>query len=78
MKHLHSERNHDLRRRLRDAREKAGQTQAGLALALGRHQSFVSKYETGERRLDVLEFADVCNELGIDPVHLLACVLGKR
>jgi transcriptional regulator with XRE-family HTH domain len=35
---------------------KAGVTQSQLAVKLGRPQSFVAKYETGERRLDVAEF----------------------
>lgn len=49
-----------------DARKKAGLTQAQLAARLHRPQSFVSKYENGERRLDLLEFSDVAEELGID------------
>ena len=40
---------------LRDMRAEAGLRQSDLALRLGRPQSFVSKYEVGERRLDVLE-----------------------
>ena len=43
--------------RLRAARHKAGLTQADVARRLGRHQSFVSKCESGERRVDVLELA---------------------
>ena len=44
-------------RLLREAREGAGLTQVGLAEALGRSQSFVSKVERGETRLDVLHGA---------------------
>ena len=36
-----------------------------LADRLGQPQSYVSKYETGERRLDILELKQVCNSLGI-------------
>jgi len=43
-------------RRLKQARLKAGLTQADVARKLGRPQSFVSKIESGERRLDVGEF----------------------
>jgi len=56
---------------LAKARESAGLTQAELSTRLGKPQSFVSKYETGERRLDVIEFVQVCTELGVDPVHIL-------
>jgi transcriptional regulator with XRE-family HTH domain len=51
---------------LLDARKKADMTQAELADVLQRPQSFVSKYESGERRLDVLEFLDVADALGIN------------
>jgi hypothetical protein len=38
---------------------------------LKRPQSFVSKYERGERRLDVIEFGEVARALGIDPIRIL-------
>jgi transcriptional regulator with XRE-family HTH domain len=38
---------------------------------LKRPQSFVSKFERGERRLDVLEFREVAQALGIDPIRFL-------
>jgi transcriptional regulator with XRE-family HTH domain len=47
----------ELAQRLRQAREAAGLTQVQAAEALGRPQSFVSKCESGERRLDVLELS---------------------
>ena len=53
------------------ARKAAGVTQVELAGRLGRHQSFVSKYERGERRLDVVEFCQVAEALGHDPSKLL-------
>lgn len=48
------------------ARKAAGLTQQGLADQLGRPQSFVSKYERRERRLDVVEFVRVAMLLGIE------------
>ncbi|MCI0719183.1 MAG: helix-turn-helix transcriptional regulator [Acidobacteria bacterium] len=48
--------------KLRRARQQAGFTQVDVARRLGQHQSFVSKIESGERRLDVIElqaFADL-------------------
>lgn len=54
-----------------EARNSAGLTQIDLARKLGRPQSFVSKYERGERRLDVIEFLEVARAIGIDPRHLI-------
>lgn len=54
-----------------DARKEAGLTQADLAVRLRRPQSFISKYERGERRLDVVEFLDVASALEIDPIRFL-------
>ena len=48
---------------LKKARMEARLTQTELARALGRPQSFVSKYENGERRLDVLELQEICSLL---------------
>ncbi|MGO8689689.1 MAG: helix-turn-helix domain-containing protein [Thermoguttaceae bacterium] len=50
---------------LRDIRTEAGFRQADLAQRLGQPQSFVSKYESGERRLDVLELRRICGLLGL-------------
>lgn len=54
-----------------EARKQAELTQHELASRLKRPQSFVSKYERGERRLDVVEFGEVAKALGIDPVRFL-------
>ena len=53
---------------LRTSREQAGLTQLDLAKALNVPQSYVSKYETGERRLDFTETSAVCVALGISIV----------
>ena len=53
------------------ARNSAGLTQIDLARKLARPQSFVSKYERGERRLDVIEFLEVASAIGIDPPHFI-------
>ena len=52
-------------------RKAAGITQVELAERLGKPQSFVSKVERGERRLDVIEFCDIAEALGYDPAKLL-------
>ena len=56
---------------LRDARIAAGLTQAQAARALGKPQSFVAKYENGERRIDVVEFLTLADALKADAVALL-------
>ena len=53
------------------ARERAGMTQAEVAARLGKHQSFVAKYERCERRLDVIEFVQVCTALNPPPYEVL-------
>jgi transcriptional regulator with XRE-family HTH domain len=55
-----------LRHSLREARTAAGLRQAELAELLGEPQSFVSKYENGERRLSFLEVRQICEALRID------------
>jgi transcriptional regulator with XRE-family HTH domain len=50
---------------LREERRKAGLTQAALAAKLDRPQSFVAKYERGERQLDVIEFLLVVRSIGL-------------
>ena len=60
-----------LLRRLISARTEAGLTQQELASRLDRPQSFVSKYERKERRLDVLEFVVVCGVLKVDACSII-------
>ena len=50
---------------LRDLRLQKGVTQVQLSTALDMAQSFVSKYEMGERRLDFVEVGRICGELGV-------------
>ena len=65
-----------LHQALINARRAACLTQAEVADKLSRPQSFVSKYEQGERRLDVVEFVAVCRALGVDPLVMLKNVIG--
>lgn len=50
---------------VRQMRIDAGLRQEDLAQKLGEPQSFVSRYECGERRLDILELRQICRILGI-------------
>jgi transcriptional regulator with XRE-family HTH domain len=56
---------------LRGIRVDAGLTQSELASRLARDQTFVSKYESGERRLDVLELREVCQAIGVEFVTFI-------
>ena len=58
---------------LKAVRVAAGVTQEELARRLGKRQQFVSKYEAGERRLDVIELMDVAAALAVNIDTLLRC-----
>jgi cyanate lyase len=76
-KSIHSPENAKLRELLIAARKKAGLTQQDVAERLGRPQSFVAKYEGGERRLDVVEFVQVAVAVGGDPVRILRAMIAS-
>lgn len=56
---------------LRAARKRMDMSQTVLAAKLGKRQQFVSKYESGERRLDFIEVLDVARVLGLTPESLI-------
>lgn len=60
------------------AREKAGLTQQQLADRLDRHQSFVAKYEGGERRIDVVEFLAIAEALEADAARLVRELMARH
>ncbi len=60
------------------ARESKNLTQTEVASRLSKPQSFVAKYEGGDRRLDVIEFIRVCEAIGVRPADVLSkIVVGK-
>ena len=63
---LHSSRYETFRKLLIDARKKAKISQVQLAVLMNKPQSFISKYEIGERRLDFTEFMEIAGLLNID------------
>lgn len=73
-KGFQDERYRELIGKLVEVRKAAGLSQSALATMLNRHQQFVSRYETGERRLDVVEFVDIARQLGQDATHLIAAL----
>jgi len=68
---VHSSRYRLLCEILVEARKARKLSQAALAEQIGRVQTFVSKYERGERRLDLVEFIDVAAALELDAVRIL-------
>ncbi|MBA0231977.1 helix-turn-helix domain-containing protein [Stenotrophomonas maltophilia] len=63
---------------LKAARKRAGVSQVDLASRLGNTQTFVSKCERGERRIDAVELVEFAEALGIAPQNLLAEYLDLR
>lgn len=59
-------------RHLRNAREKAGLTQEQVAERLDLTQTFISKCERGERRLDIIELRDFCEAIGVSLEEFVA------
>ena len=71
---------------LKRLRTRAGFTQSALAERLGERQAFVSEYERGQRRLDVVELRAIAVALGrpamavvaqLDALHALLAALGE-
>lgn len=67
MASIYSEQYQFVIRALKEARIKQNITQEKLAQALNRPQSFIAKVESGERRLDVVEFVLLARLLSINP-----------
>lgn len=77
-KTLGSERHKALIRLLIEAREKAGLTQTELAEKIGEYQSFVARLESGQRRVDVVEFLELAEVLGFDPTKALVSIMRRK
>ncbi|MEW6030341.1 MAG: helix-turn-helix domain-containing protein [Chloroflexota bacterium] len=63
-KTIYSEKYKAVLERLRQARKEKGLTQIEVADALGKHQSFVAKCESGERRIDIVELSEFASLYG--------------
>ena len=77
MRHLRSGRHKRLIDEVAAARQAAGISQRALAAKLRRSPSYVSKFEAGERRLEVCEFLDLCGAIGADPLALIEKILRR-
>lgn len=71
MTELHTPEYKKLREMLIETRRKANMTQQEVADSLNKPQSFVAKYECGERRLDVIEFIKVSKIIGLSYKKIL-------
>ena len=60
------------------ARKRAGLTQKELSRRLRKPQSFISSYERGQRRIDIIEFLLIADAIGAKPRKLFASVLAAR
>ena len=70
-KSLFTEQHEALIRCLIEARKAADMTQQALADRISKPQSFVAKYENGDRRLDVVEFLTITEILDADPHEII-------
>ncbi|MQY50085.1 helix-turn-helix domain-containing protein [Rhizobiales bacterium RZME27] len=66
-KTLGSEGHRALVQLITEKRKAAGLTQDDLARILGEHQSFVARLESGQRRIDVIEYVTISCAIGFDP-----------
>ena len=66
-----------LRSELKKARLESNILQKDLAKTLKRPQSYISKVESGERSMDIIEFVDYCKGLGLEPSKWLKKIIDK-
>ncbi|MCB5203902.1 helix-turn-helix transcriptional regulator [Neorhizobium sp. T786] len=74
-KTLHSTMHAALVALLIQKRKASGITQEQLATAIGEHQSFVARLESGQRRLDVVEYAIIARAIGFDAAKELRALI---
>lgn len=77
VKTLGTERHKALIALLVEKREAAGLTQTELAAKLGEYQSFVARLESGQRRVDVVEFLELAELLNFDPARAIRQIVGR-
>lgn len=58
-------------------RENAGISQRKLAARLKKPQSFISNYESGRGRIDLVEFLKITAALGVDPVNVFTHIMSE-
>ncbi len=73
---IYSDEHTRLRVALKRERKTAGLRQVELAKRTNRSQAYISKFENGDLRLDVIDFVTVCHAIGCDPHSILNEVFG--
>ncbi|MBP9158506.1 MAG: helix-turn-helix transcriptional regulator [Sphingobium sp.] len=68
---IYSDEHQKLRKIMRRERLAAGLRQSDLAERTGRSQAYISKFEKGDLRLDVVDFVRICDVIGCDPHRVL-------
>jgi transcriptional regulator with XRE-family HTH domain len=61
-----------------EKRKRAGLTQSDLAKKLRQYQSYVARIESGQRRIDVVEFLEIAEAIGFDPRDALRRLGSRR
>ena len=77
-KSVFTQRYNRFRQLLIKARQAAKLTQSQLSSKLSRPQSYVSKYERGERRLDLIEFLEIAEALQVEPETFIKTLLEEN
>lgn len=72
---LQKDRKRLLREMLKEMRTSRGLRQLDLAIALGRSQSYIAKFESGEKTLDFVEVLEICEVLRMNPVNLIKALV---
>lgn len=70
-KSINSERQNRLAELIRAHRRSAGLSQADVARAMGRHQPFIVNIESGQRRVDLIEFLKLATIIGFDEHEII-------
>jgi transcriptional regulator with XRE-family HTH domain len=78
LKTLHSVKTQNLCKWLTSKRKAKGLSIRGLAELLGWPSSILGKIETGDRRLDVIEYIEICEALDVDPSEGLAFLTSNK
>ena len=76
-KTIYVEEYRELLKWLHDARKRRGLSLRDLGVRLGVHHSRIGRIETGDRRLDIVEYVSLCREIGCDPHEGLKVVSGS-